>query len=231
MPARSATARPARAKRAANGSSRLLDEALDDDLTALVVRVDLPGGTVTGSEAIRRAILRHKAKGIPIVVSMGNFAASGGYWVSTPAERIFAEPETVTGSIGVFGVVPTFENTLDQLGREQRRRQDHAAFGPARHPRRADPGSRRGAAEDGRARLRRVPEPGRQVARQDRRAQIDAIAQGRVWTGGTARQIGLVDQFGDLDDALAYAAEKAGSSSKATGTRNTSAKAASPMRR
>ncbi|HEY6816478.1 MAG TPA: signal peptide peptidase SppA, partial [Croceibacterium sp.] len=85
----------------------LLDDALDDDFKALVVRVDSPGGTVTGSEAIRRAILRHKAKGIPVVVSMGNLAASGGYWVSTPAQRIFAEPETVTGSIGIFGVVPT----------------------------------------------------------------------------------------------------------------------------
>src|SRR5690606_5917855 len=94
----------------------LLDEALDDNLKALVVRVDSPGGTVTGSEAIRRAILRHKASGIPVVVSMGNVAASGGYWVATPAERIFAEPETITGSIGIFGVVPTFENLLAEWG-------------------------------------------------------------------------------------------------------------------
>src|SRR5690606_4295174 len=95
---------------------KLLDDALDDDLKALVVRVDSPGGTVTGSEAIRRAILRHKANGIPVVVSMGNVAASGGYWVSTPGDRIFAEPETVTGSIGIFGVVPTFENLLAEWG-------------------------------------------------------------------------------------------------------------------
>ena len=90
--------------------AKLLDDALDDDLAALVVRVNSPGGTVTGSETIRRAILRQKAKGIPIVVSMANLAASGGYWVSTPGDRIFAEPETITGSIGVFGVVPTFED-------------------------------------------------------------------------------------------------------------------------
>lgn len=95
---------------------KLLDDALDDDFKALVVRVDSPGGTVTGSEAIRRAILRHKAAGIPVVVSMGNVAASGGYWVSTPADRIFAEPETITGSIGIYGVLPTFEDTLAEWG-------------------------------------------------------------------------------------------------------------------
>src|SRR5690606_3664018 len=94
----------------------LLDDALDDDLKALVVRVDSPGGTVTGSEAIRRAILRHKTKGIPIVVSMGNMAASGGYWVATPADRIFAEPETLTRSLGIYGVLPTFECLLTDIG-------------------------------------------------------------------------------------------------------------------
>ena len=96
--------------------TRLLDNALDDDLAALVVRVDSPGGTVTGSESIRRAILRQKARGIPIVVSMGDVAASGGYWVSTASDQIFAEPETITGSIGIFGVVPTFEDTLAKFG-------------------------------------------------------------------------------------------------------------------
>src|SRR5690606_24533721 len=94
----------------------LLDNALDDDLAALVVRVDSPGGTVTGSEAIRRAILRHKARDVPVAVSMGNVAASGGYWVSTPADRIFAEPETITGSIGIYGVLPTFADTLAGWG-------------------------------------------------------------------------------------------------------------------
>src|SRR5690606_31726696 len=95
---------------------KLLDDALDDDLKALVVRVDSPGGTVTGSEAIRRAILRHKAQNIPIVVSMSNVAASGGYWVATPADRIFAEPETVTGSFGIFGGLAAFEDTLAKWG-------------------------------------------------------------------------------------------------------------------
>ena len=94
----------------------LLDEALDDDLKALVVRVDSPGGSVLASEAIREAILRHKAKNIPIAVSMANVAASGGYWVSTPADRIFAEPETITGSIGIFAVIPTFEDTAAEIG-------------------------------------------------------------------------------------------------------------------
>ncbi|MGB7408212.1 MAG: signal peptide peptidase SppA, partial [Pontixanthobacter sp.] len=96
--------------------SALLNEALDEDFKALVVRVDSPGGSVLASEEIRQAILRHKAKDIPIVVSMANVAASGGYWVATPAEQIFAEPETITGSIGIFAVIPTFENAAAEWG-------------------------------------------------------------------------------------------------------------------
>src|SRR3546814_9128392 len=87
----------------------LLDEALDRDLAALVVRVDSPGGSTFASEEIRRAVLRHKAKGIPVAVSMSNLAASGGYWVASAGDRIFAQPETITGSIGVFAILPTFE--------------------------------------------------------------------------------------------------------------------------
>src|SRR5688500_13673605 len=96
--------------------AKALDDALDDDLAALVVRVDSPGGSVFASERLRPAILRHTAKGRPVVVSMANLAASGGYWVSTPADRIFAEPGTITGSIGIFGIVPSFETTLSDWG-------------------------------------------------------------------------------------------------------------------
>ncbi|MGE5952947.1 MAG: signal peptide peptidase SppA, partial [Qipengyuania vulgaris] len=96
--------------------AELLDEALDRDLKGLVVRVDSPGGSAMASEVIRDAILRHKARDIPVAVSMGNVAASGGYWVSTPADRIFAEPETITGSIGIFAMIPTFENAAADIG-------------------------------------------------------------------------------------------------------------------
>ena len=85
-------------------------------IKALVVRVDSPGGSVLASERIRQALLEAKAKKIPVVVSMGSVAASGGYWVSTPADFIYAEPSTITGSIGVFGVIPSFQGTLQKLG-------------------------------------------------------------------------------------------------------------------
>jgi protease-4 len=186
----------------------LLDEALDDDLKALVVRVDSPGGTVTGSEAIRRAILRHKAKGTPVVVSMGNLAASGGYWVSTPAERIFAEPETVTGSIGIFGVVPTFEAGLAEWG--------VTTDGVRTTPLSGQPDLFAGLTPEAAAILQATVESGYErflglvaQSRKITRERADEIGQGRVWDGGTARQIGLVDQFGGLDDALAYAAKQA----------------------
>ena len=187
---------------------RLLDDALDDGLGALVVRVDSPGGTVTGSEAIRRAILRHKANGIPVVVSMGNVAASGGYWVSTPADRIFAQPETITGSIGIFGVLPTFEDALAQFG--------VTTDGVMTTGLSGQPDVVGGLSPDAQAVLQATVESGYQrflglvgQARGKTPEQVDAIGQGRVWDGGTARQIGLVDQFGNLDDALAYAAAQA----------------------
>jgi len=186
----------------------LLDDALDDDFKALVVRVDSPGGTVTGSEAIRRAILRHKAKGIPVVVSMGNLAASGGYWVSTPAERIFAEPETVTGSIGIFGVLPTFEIGLAKWG--------VTTDGVRTTPLSGQPDLFAGLTPEAEAVLQATVESGYErflglvaQSRKITRDRADEIGQGRVWDGGTARQIGLVDQFGGLDDALAYAAKRA----------------------
>ncbi|KPL69566.1 serine protease [Erythrobacter sp. SG61-1L] len=189
--------------------SGLLDEALNDNLAALVVRVDSPGGTITGSEAIRRAILRHKRKGIPIVVSMGNYAASGGYWVSTPADRIFAEPETVTGSIGVYGVVPTFEKALGFWG--------VGSDGVRSTPLSGQPDILSGFTPEIDSVLQQTVEHEYGVflslvakSRNMTPQQVDRIAQGRVWDGGTARQIGLVDQFGDVDAAIEWAAQKAG---------------------
>ncbi len=187
----------------------LLDEALDDDLAALVVRVDSPGGSVTASEEIRRAIQRLRDRKIPVAVSMGNLAASGGYWVSMSGDRIFAEPETITGSIGVFAVVPTFENAAARIGvttdgyrtTELSGQPDViGGFSPAMDA--LLQSSIGGTYRDFLAlvsRARRLP-----VER------VDQIAQGQVWDGGTARQIGLVDQFGGVDDALEWAAAKAG---------------------
>ena len=101
-------------------------------IKALVVRVDSPGGSVLASERIRQALLEAKADKIPVVVSMGSVAASGGYWVSTPADFIYAEPSTITGSIGVFGDPPELPGHAAEARRRRRRREDDAAVGRAR---------------------------------------------------------------------------------------------------
>ncbi len=186
----------------------LLDDALDDDLAGLVVRVDSPGGSVMASEEIRQAILRHKAKKIPVVVSMANVAASGGYWVSTPADRIFAEPETITGSIGIFAVIPTFEKAAAEWGIKADGVRTTALSGQpdliAGFTPEVD-SILQSSIEDGyRQFLKRVSE-----SRKMSTEQVDRIGQGRVWDGGTARQIGLVDQYGGVEDAIVWAASQA----------------------
>jgi protease-4 len=188
--------------------ARLIDRAQADGLAALVVRVDSPGGSVTGSEAIRAAILRQKARGLPVVVSMANVAASGGYWVSTPGTRIFAEPGTITGSIGIFAIIPSFERALEGFGVK--------GDGVRTSPLAGQPDVMTGLTPEVEAMLQANIEAGYArfiglvaQSRHKTPAAVDAIAQGRVWDGGTARQIGLVDQFGGLDDALAYAAQEA----------------------
>ncbi|MDP4574421.1 signal peptide peptidase SppA [Qipengyuania sp. G39] len=186
----------------------LLDEALAYDLAGLVVRVDSPGGSVLASERIRNAILRHKANDIPIAVSMANLAASGGYWVSTPADRIFAEPETITGSIGIFAVIPTFEQAAASLGVN--------SDGVRTSPLSGQPDVIGGFTPEVDALIQANVENGYEdfldrvtAARGLTREQADRIGQGRVWDGGTARQIGLVDQYGGMDEALAWVAQQA----------------------
>lgn len=186
----------------------LLNDALDDDLAGLVVRVNSPGGSVMASEEIRRAILRLKAQGIPVAVSMGNLAASGGYWVSTPGDRIFAEPTTITGSIGIFAVVPTFEKALADYGVYSDGVQTTPLSGQPDLIGGFNPeieAIMQSGIENGyRQFLTRVAQ-----SRKMSTEAVDKIAQGRVWDGGTARQIGLVDQFGGLPDALEWVAKQA----------------------
>lgn len=188
--------------------AKLLDEALEQNLAGLVIRVDSPGGSVNASEEIRGAILRHKAKGIPVAVSMANLAASGGYWVSTPGQRIFAEPGTITGSIGIFAVIPSFERSLAEVG--------VTSDGVKTTPLSGQPDPVGGLSPAVEAMLQANIESGYgkfiglvAKARGKTPQQVDAIAQGRIWDGGTARQNGLVDQFGGLDDALAWVAGQA----------------------
>ncbi|HET8534797.1 MAG TPA: signal peptide peptidase SppA [Sphingomicrobium sp.] len=190
--------------------SNLIDKAVaDDKLKALVVRVDSPGGSVLASEQIRQSILAAKRKKIPVVVSMGSVAASGGYWVSTPGDFIYAEPSTITGSIGVFGILPSFEGTLKKLG--------IGADGVQTTPLSGEPDIFKGPSPVADKMLQAGVDSiyGRFLgivaeARHKTPQQVDEIAQGRVWDGGTARQLGLIDGFGNLHDAI----EKAGALAK-----------------
>ncbi len=186
-----------------------IDKGLRDDrLKALVVRVDSPGGSVLASERIRQALLAARARNIPVVVSMGNVAASGGYWVSTAGNYVFAEPSTITGSIGVFGILPSFEGSMAKLGL--------GADGVKTTPLSGEPDIFNGPGPAADALIQASVEGVYRnflgivaKARGKSPTEIDRIAQGRVWDGGTARQLGLVDGFGGMDEAIAKAAELA----------------------
>jgi protease-4 len=178
------------------------------NLKALVVRVDSPGGSAIASERIRQALLAARDKKIPVVVSMGDVAASGGYWVAMGGNYIFAEPSTITGSIGVFGILPSFEGTLAKLG--------VGADGIRTTPLSGEPDLLKGPSDAANALIQagveQVYARFLTIVAENRRktpADIDRIAQGRVWDGGTARQHGLIDGFGGMDEAIAKAAELA----------------------
>jgi protease-4 len=186
-----------------------IEDGLDKGVKALVVRIDSPGGSVLASERIRQALLDAKAQKVPVVVSMGSVAASGGYWVATPADYIYAEPSTITGSIGVFGVLPSFQGTLQKLG--------VGADGVKTTPLSGEPDLLKGPSPE----VSQLLQTGVNAmyarflgivaqARHKSPAEIDRIAQGRVWDGGSAHQLGLVDGFGGMDEAIAKAAQLAG---------------------
>ena len=177
------------------------------DLKALIVRIDSPGGSALASERIRSALVEAKQKGLPVIVSMGSVAASGGYWVATAGDRIFAEPSTITGSIGVFGVLPTFETSLAKIG--------VTTDGVRTTPLSGQPDLLGGTtpAFDRLAQTGVEDIYGRFVglvsaARKLPPARVNEIGQGRVWDGGSTRQLGLVDAFGSLDDAVAEVARR-----------------------
>lgn len=189
--------------------ARHIEKGLKErNLKALVVRVDSPGGSTLASERIRQAVLNAKARGLPVVVSMGSVAASGGYWIATAGDRILAEPETITGSIGVFGILPSFEGTLEKLGL--------GADGIKTTPLSGEPDLLRGPSEVADQLVQTGVESTYRrflaIVSESRKLpvpRVNEIAQGRVWDGGTARQLGLVDGFGSLDDAIAEAARRA----------------------
>jgi protease-4 len=185
-----------------------IEDGIQKGIKALVVRVDSPGGSVLASERIRQTLLAAKAKKIPVVVSMGNVAASGGYWVSTPADFIYAEPSTITGSIGVFGIIPSFQGTLQKLGIGADGVKTTALSGEPDLFKGPSPAANQliqAGVNSMYGRFLGIVAASRHKTPQ----QIDQIAQGRVWSGGMAHQLGLVDAFGGIDDAVAKAAQLA----------------------
>jgi protease IV len=192
-----------------DSTSKLIRMAREDDkIKAVVLRVDSPGGSAFASELIRRELELTRAAGKPVVVSMGNVAASGGYWISMASDEVIADPSTITGSIGVFAILPTAEKVIDKLG-------IHTAGAPTTWL--ADAGNP----------LRPLdPRFGQVIqssinhiygeftaraaqARKTTPQKIDAVAQGRVWTGQQAKDRGLVDTLGSYQDAIKSAARRA----------------------
>ena len=180
---------------------------MNNTVKAVVLRVDSPGGSAYASEVIRQEIELIKQAGKPVVASMGSYAASGGYWISAPADKIFASPTTITGSIGIFGFFMTFENTLSKMGifTDGVGTTDIAGFGVTRELTPAMANIMQLAIERGYSDFIELVAENRNMTS----AQVDAIAQGRVWSGKKAKELGLVDELGNIDDAINTAAKLA----------------------
>ena len=181
----------------------------DEDIKAVVLRIDSPGGSALASDIIRRELERTRQDGKPVIVSMGSVAASGGYWIASAADEIWATATTITGSIGIYSAFPTFEKSLDFLGVHNdgvgtTRLAD--AYDAARplNPILAD--TMEQTIQYNYQRFIELVSEGRKLTQQE----VEKVAQGRVWAGKTAEELGLVDAIGDLQDAIRSAAEKAG---------------------
>ena len=189
--------------------SKLIRKAASDDsVAAIVLRIDSGGGSKTASEIIRSELDAAQASGIPVVASMGSFAASGGYWIAASADEIWASPTTLTGSIGIFGVLPTFEKTLARYG--------IFSDGVTTTPLAGGASVMRGITPVYAEVLQTVIEAGYQqflrTVADGRNLTVEAVhevAQGRIWTGQKAQELGLVDKLGDLDQAISAAAQLA----------------------
>lgn len=199
--------------RAAGGdtvAAQLKKAREDDKVKAVVLRIDSPGGSTFASDIIRDEVLAIKKAGKPVVASMGSLAASGGYWIASPADEIWAAPTTITGSIGIFGYFNTFENTaaelgvfVDGVGTTSLSPILATGIGPL--PESASDIIQQ-SIENGYDRFLTVINEGRGLDKE----YIDSIGQGRVWIGGKAQELKLVDALGDYDDAIEAAARLAG---------------------
>ena len=188
----------------------LIRQAMEDeDIKAVVLRIDSPGGSALASDIIRRELERTRHDGKPVIVSMGSVAASGGYWIASAADEIWATATTITGSIGIYSAFPTFENSLDSLGIHNdgvgtTRLAD--AFDAARPMNQILANSMEQTIQHSYKRFIDLVAEGRKMTQQE----VEKIAQGRVWAGKTAVELGLVDAIGNLQDAIQSAADQAG---------------------
>ncbi|MBW8190685.1 signal peptide peptidase SppA [Neiella marina] len=192
-----------------DSTARLLRQArLDDDVKAVVLRIDSPGGSAFASDIIREQIEELKKAGKPVVASMSSTAASGGYWIAAPADKIIASPATITGSIGIFGMLTTFENSLDHIGvhADGVGTTPLAGFSPARPLDETFERIIQQSIEHGYQQFLELVASNREMTVE----QVDEVAQGRVWSGMRAKELGLVDELGDLNAAITAAAELAG---------------------
>ena len=183
----------------------------DDAIKALVLRVNSPGGSANASEQIWRAVQKIKADSIPVVVSMGDYAASGGYYISCGADYIFAEPTTLTGSIGIFGTIPNVAKLRDKIG------VDVDGIGTNKHSDLEGNIIYKGMNNEEQALMQTMVERGYDLftsrcaeGRHVEQDYIKSIGEGRVWLGAKGKEIGIVDELGNIDDAIAKAVELAG---------------------
>ncbi len=178
----------------------------DDTIAGIVLHIDSPGGSALASETIRNEIELTRQAGKPLIASMSSMAASGGYWISSAADEIWASPTTITGSIGIYGAFVTLDKSFDSLGVHSDgvgTTQLAGAFNPARPLNSAIADSMQQIIENNYRRFIQLVAEGRNLAPED----VEKIAQGRVWAGKTAQELGLVDKFGNIDDAIQSAAD------------------------
>ena len=181
----------------------------DANVKAILLRVNSPGGSGLASEIIQHELALARAAGKTVVVSMGTVAASGGYWISTAADQVFAEPNTITGSIGVFGILPNFQGLANDHGVtfDEVKTGKYAALTTATRPKTPEEfAAMQALVEDFYKKFVNKVADGRKLPAD----KVDEIGQGRVWSGGEALKLGLVDKIGGLNDAMNFAREKGG---------------------
>ena len=191
-----------------DSTAKLLRKARNNDnVKAVVLRVDSPGGSAYASEIIRQEVELLKKAGKPVVASMGTYAASGGYWISAPADKIYAAPSTITGSIGIFGMMMTFEDSLSKMGiyTDGVGTTDIAGFSPTQALTPEMASLFQLSINRGYKEFIQLVADNRNMTVE----QVDAVAQGRVWSGRKAKELGLVDELGNLTDAILAAASLA----------------------